>query len=54
MSHIQHRAAASLVLALVCLSYAGCIGITQGPQLGFLGVPIPVSPYFQWKKEQEY
>jgi hypothetical protein len=44
------------LLALFALATTGCgWGITtQGPSLGILGVPIPVSPYFQDQKEDEY
>lgn len=47
-----------IVSGLAVLSSAGCsptggIGLT-GPNLGLFGVPIPVSPYFQDKKEDEY
>src|SRR5688572_12513773 len=41
------------LLLLLALSSTGC-GVTQGPQLGFLGFPIPISPYFQDKKEDEF
>jgi hypothetical protein len=30
------------------------VGISNGPDFGFVGVPIPVSPYFQKKKEDEF
>lgn len=43
-----------LVLGLMGLSSTGCLGITNGVDMGFLGVPIPVSPYFQDKKEDEF
>jgi hypothetical protein len=44
-----------LLLAGVAMT-SGCFwGIpTQGPSLGILGVPIPVSPYFQDNKEDQY
>jgi hypothetical protein len=53
MSQRTHSCAAWLV-ALVALSSTGCVGITHGPDFGFIGVPIPVSPYFQKKKEDEF
>jgi hypothetical protein len=42
-------------LALLALNLTGCFwGLpTQGPSLGILGVPVPVSPYFQDQKEDE-
>ena len=46
----------ALVLALCSLSTSGCYwGLpTQGPSLGPFAIPIPVSPYFQKKKEDKY
>jgi hypothetical protein len=44
------------LLALVALALAsstGCIAM-QGPNFGFLAFPIPISPYLQDKKEQEF
>jgi hypothetical protein len=41
-------------LALATLSGTGCVGITAGPNFGLLGVPIPVSPYFQKMEEDEF
>ena len=42
------------VLAGVCLSNTGCIHITSGNSLGLLAIPIPVSPYFQKMKEDDF
>jgi hypothetical protein len=39
-------------LALAVLSATGCT--VQGPQLGFVAFPIPVSPYFMDRKEDEF
>ena len=41
---------------LLTLSTTGCgWGLTNlGPSLNFLAVPIPVSPYFQDLKEEEF
>ena len=44
----------SVLLAIAILSGTGCVGISQGPSLGFLGIPIPVSPYFQDKQEDKF
>ena len=42
-----------LVLAVWSLSNTGCFWMaSQGPNLGFFSIPIPVSPYFQ--DEEEY
>jgi hypothetical protein len=45
---------AALFSTLASLVSTGCVGITHGPDYGFIGVPIPVSPYFQKKKEDEF
>ncbi len=43
-----------LVLALlVPVLYSGCVKTAYGPNLGLLGVPIPVSPYLQDRFESE-
>jgi len=48
--------ALGLALLVITLSTSGCFwGIpTQGPSLGVLAVPIPVSPFFQDEKEDQY
>jgi hypothetical protein len=45
-----------LAIVAFVLSTTGCFwGLpTQGPSLGVLAIPIPVSPYFQDQKEDEY
>jgi hypothetical protein len=45
-----------LALSTLALTSTGCFtGLpTQGPSLGFFTVPIPISPYFQDEKEDEY
>jgi len=52
------KTSTALQLALLALlsSSTGCFwGIpTQGPSLGILAIPIPVSPYFQKDKEDQY
>jgi hypothetical protein len=43
-----------LSLALLMVSFAG-VGCTyQGPHLGIFAIPIPVSPYFQKDKEDDF
>ena len=54
MSHQKWTVFASAWMALMTLSSTGCIGIVHGPNLGPLAIPIPVSPYFQDKKEDEF
>ncbi len=47
--------AATLLLALTTLTNTGCFWIAkEGPFLGFVSIPIPVSPYFQDKEEQRF
>jgi len=43
-----------VAFGLLGLSSTGCVGITHGVNMGFIGIPIPVSPYFQDKKEDEF
>jgi len=46
----------AILLALCSLSTSGCYwGLpTTGPSLGIFAVPVPVSPYFQKKKEDQF
>lgn len=45
-----------LVITALSLSTSGCFwGLpTLGPSLGIASIPIPISPYFQKKKEDEF
>jgi hypothetical protein len=55
MSKRTVLAALSTLIAAISLSSTGCfVGLTAGPELGPLGVPIPVSPYFQKRKEDQF
>ncbi len=40
--------------ALAMISTTGCFGGSGGLNLGFLGFPIPVSPYYQHKQEEKF
>jgi len=43
------------LLAVAILPNTGCFWIaTQGPNLGFLSFPVPVSPYFQKEQEDKF
>ena len=53
MSHKISTAALCGLMALATLSSSGCVGV-KGANLGILGIPIPVSPYYQHKKETEH
>jgi len=45
---LKIKSALAALLAVWTLSGTGCFWITsQGPNLGFLSIPIPVSPYYQ-------
>jgi hypothetical protein len=52
LNNRKFAAATTILLALATLTGTGCT--TLGPYLGFLSFPIPVSPYFQKKKEDEF
>lgn len=54
MSHKTLSAAVCLVLAATTFASTGCIGISQGINLGPLAIPIPVSPYFQKRQEDKF
>ncbi len=53
MSQKLLTAALGSLLAVSCLAGTGCV-TTQGPYLGVLSFPIPVSPYYQKKQEDEF
>ena len=46
--------ATRFLLAAVLLSSTGCGPVVFGPNLGALGYPIPISPYFQKKEEDAF
>ncbi len=54
MSHRLAIAALGIVCATLSVTSTGCVGLKAGVDMGVLGVPIPVSPYFQKKKEDEF
>jgi hypothetical protein len=55
MSHKSITAAICTLMALMSLSSTGCFWFaTQGPYLGVVSIPIPVSPYLQDKQEDEF
>jgi hypothetical protein len=43
-----------MLLAVSVLGTTGCVNITNGNSLGIAGIPIPVSPYFQKNKEDQF
>ncbi|MFT5524232.1 MAG: hypothetical protein ACI9HK_002183 [Pirellulaceae bacterium] len=51
MSKTGLSTAICLMLACMTLTNAGCAGISLGGNLGAMGIPIPVSPYFQKRLE---
>jgi hypothetical protein len=56
MTRTFKTAALLFAAAMLTATNTGCMtwGITLGPTLGFVSIPIPVSPYFQDKKEDEW
>lgn len=54
MSHRMLLAALCTVMAMTSLTSTGCVGLALGNNLGLWGIPIPVSPYYQKKKEDEF
>jgi hypothetical protein len=54
MSGKPFTAAFAVLATAAALANTGCIGITEGPNLGVLAIPIPVSPYFQDKPEVDH
>jgi len=56
MTHKFHAAAILIFAGFLTSTSTGCFtwGVTMGPNLGFVSIPIPVSPYFQAKKEVEH
>jgi hypothetical protein len=48
------RTIAGLISAAAAISSTGCLGMSSGPNLGIFGIPIPVSPYFQHREEEEF
>jgi hypothetical protein len=54
MSHKSMTAAMCVLMALMSLSSSGCFWFTtQGPYLGWVSIPIPVSPYLQDEQEDK-
>ncbi len=47
------RALLGMLAAVTAVTSAGCIGLSQGPNLGIFAIPIPVSPYYQQKAEDD-
>ena len=41
-------------MALLAMTTTGCFGMNNGFSLGWLGFPIPVSPYYQHKQEEKF
>nr|WP_197136732.1 hypothetical protein [Crateriforma conspicua] len=41
-------------MAVVIVSSTGCYGVSHNYNLGFVGWPLPVSPYFQHKQEDKF
>lgn len=41
-------------VVVMTLGSTGCYGVTNGFSLGFLGYPLPVSPFFQRNAEEDF
>lgn len=41
-------------IALMAVSSTGCYGVHNGFNLGWVGYPLPVSPYYQHKQEEKF
>lgn len=54
MSNRTVLAALSTLFAALSLSSTGCIGLTAGPALGPLAIPVPISPYYQKRMEDNF
>jgi hypothetical protein len=54
MTSTSPNTIARWVLVVASVACSGCYGTNQGPALGIFAFPIPVSPYFQDKEEDEY
>jgi hypothetical protein len=54
MSHRMALAALCTVMAVTSLTSTGCVGLALGTNFGLFGVPIPVSPYYQKKQEDNH
>lgn len=48
------RCLLAVTAAVMAASSVGCVGLTQGPNLGLFAIPIPVSPYYQEKEEFDH
>ncbi len=53
--HLQVVGSITLgAMALLAISTTGCYGVTNGYNIGLLGYPLPVSPYYQHKAEENF
>lgn len=48
------RTIVGLLTVVAAVSSPGCFGVDRGISLGIFGFPVPVSPYFQHKKEEDF
>ena len=54
MSHKVWLQIACLAVLAGSMTQVGCVGLTSGINLGPLGIPVPVSPYFQDEEEYQF
>ena len=48
------HAIVGVLTVVAAISSTGCFGVDRGISLGIFGFPVPVSPYFQHKQEDEF
>lgn len=54
MSRTLTQKITGMMLLAMATSQLGCVGITNGYNLGPFGIPVPVSPYFQDEEELQF
>lgn len=55
MSRNWRKSILAAILGITALANTGCFWMmAQGPNLGLLSIPIPVSPYFQKREEDQF
>jgi hypothetical protein len=54
MSNKLASVSCAALLTLIAFSNTGCVALSQGVDLGFMGVPIPVSPFLQDRLEDKF
>jgi len=50
----SNRALLAILATVSAISSTGCIGLSQGPSVGIFSIPVPVSPFYQQKAEDDF